>query len=134
MAASRRSTDPNPNVPEYEYQDVNTKPFHIGSFRAEWLKRLKPSDYSYQVEDEDTFDAKFAQELGVNAETMMELKSICNVDSLRCHADEETTDPEIVPSDSTLQTLIQRKERQDLKGSKKFFKNRHDLYADELVG
>lgn len=28
----------------------------------------------------------------------------------------------------------QRKERQDLKASKKFIKNRHDLYADELVG
>lgn len=77
MAASRHLTDPSTNVPDYEYQDVNTKPFHIGSFRAEWLKRLKPSDYSYQVEDEDTFDAKFAQELGVDAETMVELKSIC---------------------------------------------------------
>lgn len=77
MAASRHLTDPSTNVPDYEYQDVNTKPFHIGSFRAEWLKRLKSSDYSYLVEDEDTFDAKFAQELGVNTETMMELKSVC---------------------------------------------------------
>lgn len=77
MAASRHLTDPSTNVPDYEYQDVNTKPFHVGSFRAEWLKRLKPGDYSYQAEDEDTFDAKFAQELGVDAETMVELKSIC---------------------------------------------------------
>lgn len=87
-----------------------------------------------------------------------------SVESLRCHADDENTDPEIVPADSTLQTLLyvssflqvmltentsgtgirsnacvlalnrQRKERQDLKASKKFVKNRHDLYADELVG
>lgn len=77
MAASGRSSDPSTNIPDYEYQDVNTKPFHIGSFRTEWLNRLKPSDYSFQVEDEDAFDAKFAQELGVNAETMMELKSVC---------------------------------------------------------
>lgn len=77
MAASGRLTDPSTNVPDYEYQDINTKPFHIGLFREEWLKRLIPSDYSYEVEDEATFDAKFAQELGVNAETMMELKSIC---------------------------------------------------------
>lgn len=73
-------------------------------------------------------------------------------------------DPEVVPPDSTLRTLVygsvlyrwscrvrtkgtwthfnallfaldrQRKEKQDLKASKKFFKNRHELYADELVG
>lgn len=77
MAASRRSSDPSTNIPDYEYQDVNTKAFHVGSFRTEWLNRLKPSDYSFQAEDEDAFDAKFAQELGVNAETMMELKSVC---------------------------------------------------------
>lgn len=78
MAASAQLTDPkNANIPDYDYLEINTKPFHIGAFRAEWLKRLKPSDYSYQKEDEDTFDTKFAQELGVNAETMMELKSIC---------------------------------------------------------
>lgn len=73
-------------------------------------------------------------------------------------------DPEVVPPDSTLQTLVygsflyrwscwlrtkgtwtnfnallfaldrQRKEKQDLKASKRFYKNRHELYADELVG
>lgn len=77
MAASRHLTDPGTNIPDYEYQDVNTKPFHIDSFRTEWLNILKPNDYSFQVEDEDTFDAKFAQELGVNTETMTELKSVC---------------------------------------------------------
>lgn len=75
MAESSTST--NTNVPDYEYIDVNTKPFHIGSFRNEWLKRLKPSDYSYKEEDESSFDANFAKEMGISAETMADLKSIC---------------------------------------------------------
>lgn len=77
MAASKCSTDPNTNIPDYEYTDVNTHIFHIGSFRNEWLNRLKPSNYSYQQEDEDTFDANFAKEMGISAETMTDLKSIC---------------------------------------------------------
>lgn len=77
MAASGLLKDPNTNIPDYEYVNVNTKPFHIGSFRNEWLNRLKPSDYSYQQEDEDTFDANFAEKMGISAETMTTLKSIC---------------------------------------------------------
>lgn len=77
MAASGLGTNPNANIPDYECVDVNTKPFHIGSFRTEWLNRLKPSDYSYQREDEDMFDANFAKEMGCSAETMKDLKSIC---------------------------------------------------------
>lgn len=77
MAASKLSTQPNTNIPDYEYTDVNSKPFHIGSFRNEWLSRLNPSDFSYQQEDEDTFDANFAEEMGVGAEIMSELKTIC---------------------------------------------------------
>lgn len=69
--------DVNANIPEYEYADVNTKPFHIGSFRNEWLKRLKPSSYSYAREDEDTFDANFAKDMGVSVEMMADLKSVC---------------------------------------------------------
>lgn len=77
MAASRPISAPTTNIPDYEYADVNTKPFHIGSFRNEWLLRLKPSDYSYQVEDEDTFDATFAEEMGISEETVKDLRSIC---------------------------------------------------------
>lgn len=77
MAASEQTTDPNVNVPEYEYPDVNTKPFHIGSFKKEWLSRLKPSDYSYEEADEDAFLANFAEEMGVGAETMADLKTVC---------------------------------------------------------
>lgn len=77
MAASAEATDPNANIPEYEYPDVNTKPFHIDSFRKEWLSRLKPSDYSYEDDDEDEFNDTFAKEMGVGAETMAELRAVC---------------------------------------------------------
>ncbi|XP_070779614.1 snRNA-activating protein complex subunit 3 [Enoplosus armatus] len=132
MAASKLSTDPNTNIPDYEYTDVNTKPFHIGSFRHEWLNRLSPSHYSYQPEDEDTFDANFAKQMGVGAATMAELKTICSVDSLRCHPEDQQPDTDVVPPDPTLKTLVQRKKRQDYKATLKVTKNRHDLYADEL--
>ncbi|XP_040892478.1 snRNA-activating protein complex subunit 3 [Toxotes jaculatrix] len=132
MAASKLSTETSTNIPDYEYTDVNTKPFHIGSFRNEWLKRLKPNDCSYQQEDEDTFDANFAKEMGIGAETMADLKSICSLDSLRCHPEDQEPDTEVVPPDPTLKTLMQRKTRQDYKASLKISKNRHDLYADEL--
>ncbi|KAM6942451.1 snRNA-activating protein complex subunit 3 [Lycodopsis pacificus] len=132
MAAPNPSTDPNTNIPEYEYADVNTKVFHIGSFRNEWLNRLMPSNYSYQQEDEDTFDANFAAEMGISAETLSDLKSVCSPDSLRCHAEDQQPDTEVVPPNSTLRTLEQRKKRQDYRASLKVSKNRHDLYADEL--
>lgn len=77
MAASGHSKDRDTNIPDYECPDVNSKPFHIASFGEEWLSRLKPSDYSFHQEDEDTFDANFMREMGVSAETMRDLKSIC---------------------------------------------------------
>ncbi|XP_033481131.1 snRNA-activating protein complex subunit 3 isoform X1 [Epinephelus lanceolatus] len=130
--SSKPSTDPNTNIPDYEHADVNSKVFHIGSFRDEWLKRLKPSNFSYQQEDEDTFNANFAKEMGISAETMADLKSICSVDSLRCHPEDQQPDTDVVPPDPTLKTLVQRKKRQDYRASLKINKNRHDLYADEL--
>lgn len=77
MAAAERSKDSRAHIPDYDYGDVNTIPFHIGSFGNEWLKRLKPSEYSYESEDEDTFNANFVKEMGVSAEVMAELKSTC---------------------------------------------------------
>ncbi|XP_034543815.1 snRNA-activating protein complex subunit 3 isoform X1 [Notolabrus celidotus] len=132
MAATEQPKEPSTNIPDYEYSDVNTKPFHIGSFRDEWLKRLKPSDFSFQQEDEETFDANFTREMGVDAETMAELKSICSLESLRCHPEDQQPDTALVPEDPTLNTLIQRKKRQDYRASLKTGKNRHDLYADEM--
>ncbi|XP_017275851.1 snRNA-activating protein complex subunit 3 [Kryptolebias marmoratus] len=132
MAASKQPTDSSSSVPEYEYADVNTKPFHIGSFREEWLSRLRPEDFSFRQEDEETFEANFAAEMGVGAETMAELKSVCSPDSLRCHGEDELPDTEVVPPNPRLRTLIQRKRRQDQTTSHNMPKNRHDLYADEL--
>lgn len=65
------------NIPDYEQIDVNSKAFHLASFREEWLCRLEPRDYAFQQVDDDTFDANFMEETGVNAETMRDLKSIC---------------------------------------------------------
>lgn len=65
MAASEQSTFPDTNIPEYEYIGVNTKPFLIGSVRDEWMTRLRPKDYSYQQEDKDTFEANFAEAMGI---------------------------------------------------------------------
>ncbi|KAM8880346.1 snRNA-activating protein complex subunit 3 [Spinachia spinachia] len=132
MATLNGPVDSNTNIPEYEYPDVNTNIFHIGSFRDEWLKRLHPSHYSYQKEDEDTFDANFAKEMGMSAETLTDLKAICSVESLRCHPEDQQPDTEMVPPDPTLRTLVQRKKRQDFRAASKVSRNRHDLYADEL--
>ncbi|KAM4583695.1 snRNA-activating protein complex subunit 3 [Odontesthes bonariensis] len=132
MAESEQSTDLNTSIPDYEYTNVNTKPFHIGSFRDQWLSRLRPKDYSYTEEDKDTFDANFAAEMGADADTMAQLKSVCSLESLRCHPEDQQPDTEVVPPDPTLKTLIQRKKKQDHRASLIIQKNRHDLYADEL--
>ncbi|KAM9819556.1 snRNA-activating protein complex subunit 3 [Syngnathus typhle] len=129
--SSAPASDPNPNIPDYDYGNKNTKKFHIDSFRKEWLSRLKPSDYSYDIEDEDTFNANFAHEMGVSVDMMRELKEVCSPALLRCDPEDQEPDPEVVPEDSTLKTLIERKKRQDYKSSLKINKNRHDLYADE---
>lgn len=65
------------NIPDYEQIDVNSKVFHIASFRDEWLSRLEPSHYAFHQVDDDTFDANFMKETGIGAETMSDLKSIC---------------------------------------------------------
>lgn len=79
MAApeQQKERDRGSNIPDYEQSDVNSKAFHIASFRDEWLCRLEPSLYSFHQVDDDTFDANFMEETGVNAETMRDLKSIC---------------------------------------------------------
>ncbi|KAM3833956.1 snRNA-activating protein complex subunit 3 [Diretmus argenteus] len=133
MAACSSSTDINSNIPDYEYVDVNSKLFNVGSFRNMWLERLKPSNYSYQDEDEDAFDAAFVKEMGIAANTLSELKATCSLDSLRCHPVDEVPDTDVVPPEPTLRTLRQRKRRQDYKATLKVNKIcRHDLYADEL--
>ncbi|XP_037545966.1 snRNA-activating protein complex subunit 3 [Nematolebias whitei] len=131
MAGCKQVTEP--SVPDYECVDVNSKPFHLGSFRAEWLRRLRAEDVSFQQDDDVSFEAKFAAEMGLGAATMAELTAVCSVGSVRCHAEDEQPDAEVVPPNPQLKTLIDRKRREDRKASRNMMhKNRHDLYADEL--
>lgn len=67
----------NENVPVYEHVDVNTKPFHIGSFRDLWLSVLKPEDYSFKETSGEIDDVRFMQEMGIPPETLEELKAVC---------------------------------------------------------
>ncbi|XP_015250902.1 PREDICTED: snRNA-activating protein complex subunit 3-like, partial [Cyprinodon variegatus] len=120
------------SIPDYEYVNVNTTAFHIGSFREEWLKRLKPEQISFQQKDQDTFEANFAAEMGLEEETMAELRSVCSVDSLRCYSEDQQPDPEVLPSEPTLKTLIYRKKKQRRSSSYRGGQNRHELYAGEL--
>ncbi|XP_054635411.1 snRNA-activating protein complex subunit 3 isoform X1 [Dunckerocampus dactyliophorus] len=131
MATQTAAVNHNPNIPEYEHGDGNTRTFHIDSFRKEWLSRLKSSDYCYHPEDEDAFHANFAHEMGVSTDLMRELKDVCSTAALHCHPEDQQPDPEVVPDDALLKTLVERKKHQDYKSSLKIGKSRHDLYADE---
>uniref|UniRef100_A0AAZ3SKF8 snRNA-activating protein complex subunit 3 n=1 Tax=Oncorhynchus tshawytscha TaxID=74940 RepID=A0AAZ3SKF8_ONCTS len=103
--AAGSSSNVNENIPVFEYKDINTKPFHVGSFRTAWLEKLKPIDYSYEDKYEENEDADFAKEMGIAPETLDELKAICR----------------------------QRKKKQDYKGTLRIDKiSRVDHYQDEL--
>ncbi|XP_047220911.1 snRNA-activating protein complex subunit 3 isoform X2 [Girardinichthys multiradiatus] len=104
MAASKQPTEPNSSIPEYEFVNVNTKPFHIGSFRDEWLKRLQPRDVSFQPVDQDTFEASFAAEMGLGEETMAELRSVCRLDRLTVGRVPETED-DMIPEGEVILTI-----------------------------
>ncbi|XP_046900961.1 snRNA-activating protein complex subunit 3 isoform X1 [Hypomesus transpacificus] len=132
MAAKGKSKV-NENIPVDEFKDINTKRFHIGSFQNEWLTRLDTVNYSYQQNDPVAFDEEFAKEFGIATETFDELKSICSVDSLRCHPEDESPETTAVPPDTTLQTLIQRKKKEDYKNSLNIDKtNRSHIYEEQL--
>ncbi|XP_067106800.1 snRNA-activating protein complex subunit 3 isoform X1 [Osmerus mordax] len=125
----------NENIPVDEFKDINTKRFHIGSFQNEWLTRLDTANYSYQQKDQAAFDEEFAKEFGIAPETFDELKSICSVESLRSHTEDESPDTAAVPPDTTLQTLIQRKKKEDYKNSLNIDRtNRSHIYEEQLVG
>ncbi len=110
-------------VPVYEFIDVNSKEFHIGTFRYLWLDVLNPEVYSYSDTAPEIEDVEFIEELAIEPNTLEELKSICrynreisvlflyylfydiyclfSVDSLRS-GDKDTDN---VPSDLHLSTL-----------------------------
>ncbi|XP_013863228.1 snRNA-activating protein complex subunit 3 isoform X2 [Austrofundulus limnaeus] len=57
---------------------------------------------------------------------------LSSLSSIRCHAEDEQPDTEVVPPNPRLKTLIHRKRKQAHAPSNNAPKNRHDLYADEL--
>ncbi|KAG7333652.1 hypothetical protein KOW79_002059 [Hemibagrus wyckioides] len=123
----------NENVPVYEHVDVNSKPFHIGSFRDLWLSVLNPEDYSFKETSGEIDDVRFMQEMGIPPETLEELKAVCSTESLCCHPADEAPDPDDIPADTQLATLKLRKKRLDYKKSLiRDSVGRHDAYANEL--
>lgn len=77
MAEGGDANAGNENVPVYEHAEVNSKPFHLGSFRDLWLSVLKPEDYSFHETSAELEDVQFIEELGITPETLQELKTIC---------------------------------------------------------
>ncbi|XP_026870667.1 snRNA-activating protein complex subunit 3 [Electrophorus electricus] len=121
------------NVPSYEHIDVNSTPFHIGTFRNLWLGMLHPETYSYSQTSPETEDLRFISDMGIAPETLAELKSVCSTDSLRSHPEHEPPDTEAVPPEPQLATLKLRKRRQDYKKSLiRDSMGRHDVYANEM--
>ncbi|XP_022541684.2 snRNA-activating protein complex subunit 3 [Astyanax mexicanus] len=121
------------DVPVFENIDVNTKPFHLRSFRNLWLEALKPRLYSFSNTEPAREEAELMQEMGISPETLEELKTICSTDALRSHPEEEAPDPDVVPPEPKLATLKLRKKRQDYK--KTLLREsigRHDIYANEM--
>ncbi|XP_062850816.1 snRNA-activating protein complex subunit 3 [Trichomycterus rosablanca] len=133
MAEGGVSSAFNENVPVYEHVDVNSKPFHIESFRNSWLSVLKPEDYSYSEGAAGVEDVDFIEEMGITVETLEDLKTICSTDSLRCHPEDEVPDPDVIPPDPQLATLKLRMRRQDYRKSLlREGTGRHDIYANEM--
>lgn len=117
------------NVPAYEFINVNSNEFHIGTFRDLWLDVLNPEVYSYCNTAPEIEDVEFVEEMGIEPKTLEELKIICSVDSLRSgHEDADT-----VPSDPHLSTLKLRKRRRDYKETlTRDTVDRHEVYANEM--
>ncbi|KAJ8336158.1 hypothetical protein SKAU_G00395010 [Synaphobranchus kaupii] len=129
---STPSNDDN-DVPTYEYIDINTKPFHFGTFENLWKETLNPKYYSFHDVHQETEDEEFGQEMGIPPETVNELKVICSLDTLRCCPENQPPVTDVVPADPGLMTLRMRKRRQDYKQTlHREFTCRQDLYATEL--
>ncbi|KAJ8271659.1 hypothetical protein COCON_G00105180 [Conger conger] len=135
MAASGASASASDDVPTYEYIDINTKPFHVGTFEKFWKESLNPKYYSFQDVDQETEDEEFAAEIGILPETVNELKVTCSKDTLRCHPENQPPDTDVVPADPGLITLRMKKRRQDYKETLiRDSTSRQDFYATELEG
>jgi len=53
------------NVPAYEFINVNSNEFHIGTFRDLWLDVLNPEVYSYCNSAPEIEDVEFIEEMGM---------------------------------------------------------------------
>ncbi|XP_067221837.1 snRNA-activating protein complex subunit 3 [Chanodichthys erythropterus] len=117
------------NVPVYEFVNVNSSEFHIGTFRDLWLEVLNPEVYSHCATAPEVEDVEFIEEMGIEPKTLEELKNICGADSLKSGHE----DPDSLPSDPHLSTLKLRKRRQDYKETlTRDTLDRHEVYANEL--
>ncbi|NP_957409.1 snRNA-activating protein complex subunit 3 [Danio rerio] len=127
--AEIRKEMPCENVPVYEFVDVNSKEFHIGTFRKLWVDVLNPEMYSYSGTAPEIEDVELIEEMGIEPAILEELKNICSVDSLRSKHE----DQDIIPSESHLSTLKLRKRRQDYKETlTRDMVDRHEVYANEM--
>ncbi|XP_040819508.1 snRNA-activating protein complex subunit 3 isoform X2 [Ochotona curzoniae] len=108
------------NLPEYEVPEVNTRAFHVGAFGDLWRGRLRGAgDLSLKEPgaaelpgrsgngDSDPGDAAMARDLDCSLEKAAELRAVCSLDMLKCFA--EGDDPEVIPEDTDLVTLRNRK-------------------------
>ncbi|XP_066535742.1 snRNA-activating protein complex subunit 3 [Hoplias malabaricus] len=121
------------NVPVYENVFMNTKPFHIGTFRDLWISKLSPELFSFPRTEPEQDESAFQRETNIPPEILHELKEICSPDSLRCHPEGEAPDPDVVPPDPQLATLKLQKRKQDYRKSLiRENLGRHDLYANEM--
>lgn len=77
MAEGGGTNAGNENVPVYEHAGVNSKAFHLGSFRDLWLSVLKAEDYSFQQTPAAVEDARCVEDMGITQETLHELQTIC---------------------------------------------------------
>lgn len=78
------------SFPEYEFPELNTRPFHVGAFGELWRGRLRAQgDLSLKeppasallecggVTDCGREDAAVAQDLGCSLEAAAELRAVC---------------------------------------------------------
>ncbi|XP_061875138.1 snRNA-activating protein complex subunit 3 isoform X2 [Colius striatus] len=95
------------DAPDYEAAELYTRVFRVGALGRGWRQQLGPPDLSLATDAAGESDAAVATELGCAAETAVELRALCSIDTLMSADKEE--DPDVIPEDSSLLTLRIRK-------------------------
>ncbi|XP_028661691.1 snRNA-activating protein complex subunit 3 [Erpetoichthys calabaricus] len=126
-------------IPAYEYQDINSTVFHVGTLAKLWKERLPADVYSFEEPAEDSsaqHDAVFGAEMALNCETVEEISTLCRLDTLKCYPEGESPDVETIPMDAldSLSSLRIRKTKQDYREQtiSKDYLGRHENYVHEL--